>query len=201
MPLKTKECRGPALRISHIVRGRRAKGRRVTYFVDPQGRGERRAIPERVVLMRWRKRGNGFAGIRLSSTLWRALPVVLGRDAAKWHAHDAAAIERKLAAHRNELRDLGLQGRPASAVRALLDVLSAKLLRTLVKRHESLVDERRSGVPDLFLYRRDTEGRTTSPRFVEVKKPGEAVSPDQRDEIALLKRHGLPARVLRLIER
>ena len=59
-----------------------------------------------------------------------------------------------------------------------------------------------SGVPDLFLFARNTKTKKPSiARFVEVKKPKERVSQDQKDEIALLKSFGLHARVLHLIER
>jgi hypothetical protein len=45
------------------------------------------------------------------------------------------------------------------------------------------------------------EGRPTMARFVEVKKPKERVSKDQKEEIEYLRSLGLQARVLRLKER
>ena len=57
--------KAPALRISHVVRGRVNDGSRVRYLVDPEGNSEERAIPEDVVLLRWRRRameGHTFHG-------------------------------------------------------------------------------------------------------------------------------------------
>lgn len=201
MPLNTQAIRSPALGISHIVYGRQTIGRKVSYLVDSRGMGNRRAVPETIVLRRWRMRGASFSGTRLSSTLWRALPSVLGPRISRWHALDTASIDDALAPNRSALRALHLSAPSASAIRALLDVCPPKTMRALVLRHAELGLEGRSGVPDLFLFRRDDRGRATMPRFVEVKKPGEPVSQDQKDEIALLNSYGLPARVLRLIER
>ena len=74
----------PSLRISHIVYGRLGSDNRVKYLVDANGKGEKMAIPETVVLTRWRKRkfpGYIFSGARLSSTLWRAVGKAFGVDA------------------------------------------------------------------------------------------------------------------------
>ena len=60
----------PALRISHIVYGRMAVKNRVHYLIDPKGKGSEHAVPESVVLKRWRKRqfpNHTFSGARLSS--------------------------------------------------------------------------------------------------------------------------------------
>ena len=54
MPDDAQVLRAPALRISHIVCGRENVGGRVRYFVDPEGIRPERAIPEDVVLRRWR---------------------------------------------------------------------------------------------------------------------------------------------------
>lgn len=75
---------GPALRISNIVYGRQSIGNRVQYLVDPKGNGHERAVPETVVLKRWRRRqldGYIFSGTRLSSTLWRAIHLAFPLDA------------------------------------------------------------------------------------------------------------------------
>jgi hypothetical protein len=44
-------------------------------------------------------------------------------------------------------------------------------------------------------------GKPSIARFVEVKKPDEKVSQDQKDEIVLLNSMGLHARVIRLVEK
>lgn len=191
-----------ALGISNIVYGRQATRNRVTYLVDCHGFGDERAIPETVVLRRWRRREGqvGCVGVRLSPTLWRALPVVLGPDVSRWRSLTVEAIAACIDERRTRLRELRYSVPPAEAVRALLDVCRVPLLRTLVKRHRELGPRRGSGVPDLFLYRLDA-GRVCAPHVVEVKKPGEPLSGEQKDELALLERHGLSAREFRLIER
>lgn len=191
-----------ALRISHIVYGRRAKGTKVTYLVDPKGEGQERAVPETVALRRWRRKlGGSYSGDRLSSTLWRALPVVLGKEVRRWPSKTEPAIKTKLTAKRKVLQRRRLSAPEAGIVWALLQSCPTQLLIKLVARHAALGKERRSGVPDLFLFAWNRKGRPCKVRFVEVKKPKERVSQDQLDEIALLNRHGLAARVLRLIER
>jgi hypothetical protein len=58
------------------------------------------------------------------------------------------------------------------------------------------------GTPDLFLFARNsTTKRLAFFRLVEVKKPHERISEDQHDESAFLRSLGIPARVLRLVER
>ena len=58
------------------------------------------------------------------------------------------------------------------------------------------------GVPDLFLFARDSKiQKTYMGRFVEVKKPEEPLSSGQRDEISFMNSLGLHVRLIRLIER
>jgi hypothetical protein len=86
----------PALRISHIVYGREAVGNRVSYLVDPRGKGFENAIPETVVLKRWRQRqfpGHIFEGTRLSSTLWRSVHAAFPEDAKAICSLDRTQIE------------------------------------------------------------------------------------------------------------
>src|SRR5687767_4925565 len=88
---KAKTKAKPSLRISNIVYGRVVEKRRVKYLVDPRGIGQERAIPEQVVLRRWRRRplsGYVFSGVRLSPTLWRAIPAMLGPKPHKWMSLD-----------------------------------------------------------------------------------------------------------------
>jgi hypothetical protein len=74
-------------------------------------------------------------------------------------------------------------------------------MQVLLDKHKSNEHQGKSGVPDLFLYATNTQtGKTSIARFVEVKKPKEKVSQDQKDEIELLNLMGLHARVIRLIE-
>ncbi len=193
----------PALRISHIVYGRINEGRRVTYLVDPRGRGGERAIAEQVVLRRWRRRKTEdyvFSGSRLSSTVWRALQVAFGPGVEGWVGADASALAARLEARRQQLRAANLRAPAPEALHALLAVCGRRGIRVLVERHTNALPGR-SGVPDLFLFAGRPDRPVEIARFVEVKKPEEPVSRDQRAEIAFMHSLGLHARVLRLIER
>jgi hypothetical protein len=75
-------------------------------------------------------------------------------------------------------------------------------LEVLLTKHSSHEHAGKSGVPDLFLYAvNNLTGKPSIARFVEVKKPKEKVSDEQKLEIALLNSMGLHARVIRLIEK
>ena len=197
-----------ALRISCIVRNRVRRGNRVYYATEPDGTGEA-AVAERVVLTRWRRRraeGRVFQGSRLPPTLWRALPVALGPDVDAWVALSPDALAERLESTRDRLRTIRADGRSyrlpsASTLHALFAVLGRDRLAALVERHRDPVRHEHPGVPDLFLYATDRDGRVQAPRFVEVKKPKERVSENQVSEVAFLQALGMDARVLVLIER
>ena len=194
----------PSLRISHIVYGRRHENGRVKYLVDPGGAGEEYAIPEEVVLRRWRRRkfpSFTFSGERLSSTIWRALPELLNSDPERWFQLTILDLKRKREAGSSRLRDMHYSLPAAETMAALFSICGPDRIRALVDRHTNVVRTGRSGVPDLFLFARDRSGKPVISRFVEVKKPEEPVSSDQLDEIRFLQGLGLHARVLRLIER
>jgi VRR-NUC domain len=195
----------PALRISHIVYGRTTEKGRVKYLVARDGSGEERAILEVVVLRRWRRRrrpaGFVFSGARLSSTVWRAIPALLGPDVSRWERYNLEELRRLRESKASMLRKLHLNVPRAETLRALFEVCGRRRLQALVERHASPDHQGRSGVPDLFLFARDARGRVCIPRFVEVKKPKEPVSQGQLDELEFMQGLGLHARVLRLIER
>ncbi len=193
----------PALRISHIVYGRQHTGNRVTYLVDPKGEGNLRAVPESVVLRRWRQRqfsGYQFSGARLSSTLWRAVANGLGHDAALLCALSPTAIAFAVEQARPTLGFLKLPS--VETLDALFRVCGPQRLQKILDRHLSPEQAGLSGVPDLFVYAVDERtGQPTISRFVEVKKPEEPASRVQLDEINFLNKLGLHARVLRLKDR
>lgn len=192
----------PALRISHIVYKRIAEGNRVRYLIDPKGIDQTTAIPEQVVLKRWRRRifaGHVFKGARLSATVWRA-----------WHATFGMANVREMSPERIKrcietaipsLKQRHLKLPDAETVWALAQHCDPMAICLLIERHTTK-PKGESGVPDLFLYavRSDTD-QVSIARFVEVKKPQEKLSESQRAEIAFLQTQGLHARVLRLNER
>lgn len=193
----------PSLRISHIVYGRKNEGTRVKYLVDPSG--DQFAIPEDVILIRWRRRKNttaSFGGARLGPHLWRALAEAFGKDCSEWHAHmSESTLEQARTAFRQDQRSRAyLNSLPSlSTLEALWSICGPEHLQKLVDRHS---DPGVFGVPDLFLFARDRKTQKVyMGRFVEVKKPDELVSLGQREEIAFMKGLGLHARLIRLIER
>lgn len=195
----------PSLRISHMVHGRESRGNRVYYLVDPGGSGTLRAVPETVVLRRWRTRrfdGYRFAGTRLSSTLWRAVDAALGRDSQRLCLMSPEALAHAIEKKRAVLRQQYLTLPAPEALHALFAVCGPQRLNAILTRHLSPEHSGLSGVPDLFVYAIDlATGRPGIARFVEVKKPQERVSKVQLAEIAFLNSLGLHARVLRLKER
>lgn len=197
--------RAPALRISHIVRGRINVGGRVSYLVDPDGVGDERAIPEEIVLLRWRRRvmeSHSFHGCRLGPNTWRAIGHAFGTDAEQV----CGLSVEKIAACRSVLesnRDIHHYWLPdASIVANLFEALGPGRLDQILRRHLAPDRVGRFGTPDLFLFaRKHPEANVSFFRLVEVKKPQERLSHDQHEEIAFLRSIGVPARVLRLIER
>lgn len=199
------ENQKPALRISHIVYGREAVGNRVKYLVDPRGLGTEKAIPESIVLKRWRKRQfpkYRFGGTRLSSTFWRAVDSAFPFDANTICNLNEKKITTIIESVRAANNELYLKLPSANCLRAIFSVVKAERLSILISKHTSVEHAGRSGVPDLFLFAtREYEPAPSISCFVEVKKPEELLRPDQIIEIKLLNDLGLRARVLRLIER
>lgn len=194
-----------ALRISHIVRGRERRGNRVVYFCDPAGVETRKSVAEAVVLYRWRRRrleGYAFKGARLSPNLWKAVAAVFPAEPTAWWDTSEKQIASQIrqareeqVAHPGSLPDAGV-------LRALFVTLGPDGLQAIIRRHTLPERAGRFGTPDLFLFAEEVvSGRPLIARFVEVKKPEEAVSADQKEEIEFLQSLGLSARLLRLIER
>jgi hypothetical protein len=195
----------PALRISHIVHGRMAVKNRVHYLIDPKGKGSEHAVPESVVLKRWRKRqfpNHTFSGSRLSSTLWRAVHQAFGDNLSQWVGRSAFDIDECIKSNRVGLKTSDYLSLPsAETLHALFMTCGLDRLKTIVARHISPEHKGKSGVPDLFLFATNqTTGLPSIARFVEVKKPEEPASAVQLAEIDFLNGLGLHARVLRLIE-
>ena len=195
----------PALRISHIVHGRMNVGNRVHYLIDPKGKGSEHAVPESVVLKRWRKRqfpNHTFSGARPSSTLWRAVHQAFGENLSQWVGRSALEIAEETKSKRAGLKGSAFLSLPsAETLYALFMTCGHERLQTLIARHSSPEHRGKSGIPDLFLFATNqTTGLPTIARFVEVKKPEEPASAVQLAEIDFLNVLGLHARVLRLIE-
>ena len=196
----------PSLRISHIVYGRIAVGNKVKYLIDPSGIEDKRAIPETVVLSRWRKRkfpGYVFSGSRLSSTFWRAIAVAFGTDAISISKLSQEEIQEVIENKRNILKGNAFLTLPnAETLHAIILISSPNRLQKMIDRHISEAHKGKSGVPDLFLFARSVvDKKITMGRFVEVKKPEEPLSKVQIEELHFMNSLGFNARVLRLIER
>jgi hypothetical protein len=193
----------PSLRISHIVYDRKNEGKRVKYLVDPDG--DEFAIPEEVVLIRWRRRRHpnaSFSGARLGPHLWRALIFALGSDCSAWPSKMTESVlnQAREVIRSDEDHRVYQSSLPSlSTLEALWLICGQTRLQKLVDRHS---DPKLFGVPDLFLFARDHKTQKAfMGRFVEVKKPEEPLSSGQRDEIAFMNILGLHARLIRLIER
>jgi hypothetical protein len=201
----SEEQKNPALRISHIAYGRERRGSRVVYLVDPAGAGEVKKIAEQVVLHRWRRRtfpGHSFAGGRLNPGLWRTAQDVFGGDPATWVTLSELKIQYKVDTCRESLRKRHETLPSAQALRALFEYCGPTRLQAILARHTDPERRNRFGTPDLFLYAINNESKKVSiARFVEVKRPEEQLSQDQKEEIRFLQSLDLHARVLRLIER
>lgn len=197
--------KAPALRISHIVRGRINEGTRVKYFVDPEGHKHDRAIPEDVVLKRWRKRtmaSHSFHGFRLGPNTWKAIVHTFGTFSPKLLDMPVEEIAAKISSSQPDRIEKHLRLPEAKSLWLMCQAIGAERLEQILCRHTAPDREGRFGTPDLFLYAIKTGGPKPSfYRMVEVKKPRERVSADQHEEIEFLRSIGVPARVLRLIER
>lgn len=175
------------------------------YLVDPEGNGDERAIPEDVVLLRWRRRimkGHTFHGCRLGPNTWRAIGYAFGSEAEQI----CCLSVKEIAAGREELgldKDSHHFWLPdPSTVACLFEAMGPERLAQILNRHLSPERFDKFGTPDLFLFaKKRPKQRVSFFRLVEVKKPDEPISLDQHEEIAFLRSIGVPARVLRLIER
>jgi hypothetical protein len=138
----------------------------------------------------------------LGPNTWRAIGYAFGSEAEQI----CSLSVEQIAAGR---QDLGLDKDShhfwlpdASTVACLFQALGPGQLDKVLRRHLSPERVERFGTPDLFLFaKKRQEAKVSFFRLVEVKKPGEHISRDQHEEIAFLRSIGVPARVLRLIER
>jgi hypothetical protein len=194
----------PSLHISQMAYGREKIGTRVYYLVDPKGEGTEKKISETVVLQRWRKRvfeGYTFSGSKLNPKIWRNLPIVFDGSPKTWGKLSIEMIKFILDEKRSLMRKHYISLPSANILKALFEICGSGRLKALTERHNHDSRKEKYGTPDLFLYAiKKSTGKASVARFVEVKKPEEPVSKDQREEIEFLQSLGLHARVLRLQE-
>ena len=198
----------PALRMSNIVSGRVNIDGRVHYdkVLDPlPSSNNHSAIPEEVILYRWRKRefqSLSFKGFRLSPNIWRSVGMALGSDAKIISKLEADSIRIKYREASKPLSDHNYPSPEASNLKFLFSGMKVNQLQLILDRHLDPDRSDRYGTPDLFLFSVNPSTKEVSiVRFVEVKKPKEPLSTDQAEEITFLRSIGIKARLLRLIER
>lgn len=183
---------------------------------EPQGRvryqsGDRCLIPEEIVLQRWKERsrtdpalasGTRFDGCRLPPGTWALLRAWMAEGLRSDEFARPAVLKEY--AERNQAGGGTLRAPVSSKFTHLLTFLAErKLLQCVVERERSASSP---GLPDLFLYRMDIEGRVFGGRFVEVKRHNqrtgdrERISPTQAAELEFLRTLGLEARVVYLLE-
>lgn len=183
----------PKLPISYLVRGRRTRSdNRVEYLVDSQGINKRNyAIPEKIVLKRWRSRQASsyhYGGTRLSPNIWRSIKVALGEDASLINELSASDIDQKYASAKIRLEALNYKAVSGENIRRLVEGLGLDKFQCLLDRHNHEDRSRIYGTPDLYLWTLTPARRNISDiKFVEVKKPNEPLSQDQKDEINFLR--------------
>ena len=195
----------PALRISNVVYGReRREDGRVTYLINGNS-DEARAIAEEIVLKRWRSRkqaNKSFKGFRLSPNFWRAIGLALGKNAEKIKTLKIQEIEANFSKYKKDLKEKKYKIQSASNIIEVFKSLETVQLQSILDRHLDPNRIDKYGTPDLFLYVSHTTNHSISGAyFVEVKRPGEKLSDDQKNEINFLRNIGLKSRVLRLTER
>lgn len=205
----TMRYNSPSLNISNIVYGRRNLDNRVEYRRTANPEDENFAIPEQIVLKRWKAREPGaqnlkFSGFRLSPNVWKSLHFAFGLDVEALCSYSAEEIDEIYIeqATKAEFIELHFKRMAGSKVKILTEALGKVKLRKVLERHNDPNFPNVYGTPDLFLYALNHDNRTVNHfRFVEVKKPKEPLSQDQINELNFLTNElHIKARVLRLIE-
>ena len=195
------------LPISYSVFGRRTnKNRRVEYLRDPKGRPEGGyAIPEQVVLSRWRRKRSrkvAFYGMRLSPNIWRSIRIAVGDAVSMIVKLSIGEIEQKYLNAAAELKRLRYPKSNGIRILCIKACLGTENLEALLDRHNDPSRVNIYGTPDLLLWESNRKTKAIeSMRFVEVKKPKEPLRKDQEDELTYLNNElRVPALLLRLKE-
>ena len=183
----------PKLPISYLVKGRRTRSdNRVEYLVDLQGLNELSyEIPEKIVLKRWRKRKASkchYGGMRLSPNIWRSIKEALGTDASSINKMSASDIDQRYVLAKARLDELDYKAVSGENIRKLVEGLAFDKFQCLLDRHNHEGRSHVYGTPDLYLWTLTPKRRDISDfKFVEVKKPNEALSDDQEAELFYLR--------------
>ena len=196
----------PPLRISNIVHGRRNNSGRVEYLLDSRG-GEnpKFEIPEQIVLKRWGARSHTkykFGGMRLSPNIWRSIWLIVGEDYSEISSLSSEDINQRNRDCSAALKLKKYKSVNGGNVLKLFEGLGLSKFQSLMTRHNDPVRSDIYGTPDLFLWALcKASFKVQYIRFVEVKKPREPLSEDQKNELHYLNFDlNIKARVLRLRE-
>ena len=165
----------PALRISNVVYGReRREDGRVTYLINGNS-DEARAIPEEIVLKRWRSRkqaNKSFKGFRLSPNFWRAIGLALGANALKIKSLKIQEIEANFSKYKKDLKEKKYKIQSAKNIIEVFKSLKTEQLQSILDRHLDPNRIDKYGTPDLFLYVSHITNYSISMAcFIEVKNP------------------------------
>ena len=208
MSVTKKIFNSPRLGISNVVHSRRINSHsRVEYLLDPEGYEDLGyAIPEKLVLYRWRQRTNQkycFNGMRLSPNIWRSINVALGPNYFEVFKMTADQIHTKYSKASQSIKTLNYPTLAGIKVVRLMEGLGLDKFNILMQRHNDLSRIKQYGTPDLFLWAvAKRSDKIAYSRFVEVKKPEEPLSQDQIDELYFLRcRLHIKSRCFRLKER
>ena len=207
MCTSVEQFNSPRLNISNIVYGRRTNEHgRVEYLKDPNARAHLGyAIPEKVVLSRWRQRTHEqyhFGGMRLSPNIWRSINLALGSDYLALMKMSSVDIDLEYSNAKSLLNSMHYPIVAGDNLVKLMEGLSFAKFKVLLQRQNDPTRAQHYGTPDLFLWAiKKATGKIGYTRFVEVKKPNEPVSQDQKYELCFLKCNlHLKARLFRLKE-
>ena len=174
------------------VTGRTNHRGRVYYDFSSKGDDTKQLIPEQIILKRWRKLSNKahvYHGCRLGPNVWQPFGKV-DFQAPDW-------IEQVQVLHRIKLA----RSTTISSLEAMRSTLGTDKLVALNAFCQAMLARDKFGTPDLFLWVRDKRTkRYLFGTFVEVKKPKEPISEDQKLMLWSMKRMQVNAAVVRLQE-
>jgi VRR-NUC domain len=172
--------------VQRLVTGGMKRGTRIVFQSDDG----KLVTSERLVMRRARKAGYGC--FRLRPYLWRLLPRLAPASADWGNVPPSLDGDERLVTT--------LQKRP-KLIEVLFSSFSIERLRRLARRHAGGdVDPRHPGVPDLLVFKKSPAGTPYAFRFIEVKRPKERLRAHQSAEIAFMRKLGMRAGVLRLVE-
>ena len=198
------EIETPKLPISYYVRGRRSRGTRVEYLLDPTGADTATyEIPEQIVLKRWRKRKvqtSKLGGMRLNPNIWKSINMALGGNAENIANLSCQEIDNRFSASKEDRSVKNFPSSNGFNIQKIIKGVGIEKFQVLLDRHSS--EKSVYGTPDLFLWSLTPIHEIIQEVFfVEVKRPTEQLKDHQKNELFFLRDNlKLNAILLRLRE-